>query len=238
MTTSGSTDFSVSTADIVRDALLLLRAIDPNESVPVQELADGKRALNMLAKFLQTQVSLWPTKDITVTLTPGTESYTVGDGQDIDTTRFLKLRSARRENSDGTEVEIDVVARTEYMRLPTKDSEAPVNIVYYDPQLSPARLYVWPTGNSDNTTLIITVQRPLEDFDASSNTPDFPQEWYLCLVYQLAVTLGPMYVRQVPQHIQIQAGQLLQQLKTWDTEPNTIRISPNIRRYYNRGRKY
>ncbi len=230
MTTSGSTDFSVTTADIVRDALLLLKAIDPNEAVPAQELADGKRMLNMLAKHLQTQAEVWPTKDITVTLDPGTPSYTVGDGEDIDTPRFLKLRSARRVDSDGTEVSIKVEARSGYMKLPNKTSEAPANIVYYDAQLSPATLYVWPTGNTDNTTVIITVQRPLEDFDTSSNTPDFPQEWYLCLVYQLAVTIGPAYGT-VPQNIMVQAGQLLRLLKVWDTEPNTIRISPNIRSY-------
>ena len=190
--------------------------------------------LNMLSKFLQTQVEVWPTKDITVTLTPGTESYTVGSGNDIDEDRFLQLRYARRQSSDGTETEIDVVSRREYMNLPTKSTQAPVNIVHYDAQLSPSRLYVWPTGDSSNNTLIITVHRPLEDFDTASNTPDYPQEWYLLLVYQLAATIAPTYKGQTPQSIMLQAGQLLKQLKSWDTEPNKIRISPDVRRHRRR----
>jgi len=36
-------------------------------------------------------------------------------------------------------------------------------------------------------------QRPFEDFDASTDNPDFLQEWYDAVTYGLATRLAPEY---------------------------------------------
>lgn len=234
MTTSGSTDFSTTTANIITDALLLINAIDPAEPVPAHEFSIGQRYLQMLSKYLMTKVQLWPTKDISHTLTPGTKSYSVGIGQDIDTSRPLRLMSARRIGSDGHQIDIETVSRQEYKRLPDKNVQAPPNEVYYDPQLNPAYIYVWPTGNANNKDVEFTFLRPLEDFDSASNTPDYPQEWYLCLVYQLASRIAPIYKGGIPQDIKAEADALLVQLMRWDTEYQSFKIIPTSSR---RGRR-
>ena len=36
-------------------------------------------------------------------------------------------------------------------------------------------------------------QAPFQDFDASTDTPDFPQEYYLPLMMELAFFLGPKF---------------------------------------------
>lgn len=229
MATSGSTDFSVTRNNIVRDAYLLLGTIDADEILPAELLADGSRMLNMMVKHWQIHTRLWPTKDVTVTLTAGTESYTVGSGQTVDTPRPLRITYARRRDSSNNEIPVDVVSRQTYMDLPVKSTEAPATMVYYDPQLSTGTLYVWPTGTTDNTTLIITVQRPLEDFDAAANTPDFPQEWYLAIVYNLAVKLGPQIDTQVPQDVRFEAERLFSELMQWDEESTSVFLQPSYR---------
>lgn len=230
MTTSGSTDFSITRGNIINDALALVGIIDPDDTPGANQTQRAGRMLDMMVKNLQTKTDLWPTKDVTVTLTAGTQSYTVGSGADVDTPRPLRLISARRQDSSGTEIDVDVVSRQEYMSLPTKSTQSPVNTVYYDPQLDNGVLYVWPTGATGNLTLICTFQRPLEDFDATANTPDFPQEWYLLLVYQLGVLAAPLFGVQPSQLVIAMSQQLMTELEAWDEEPTSLFIQPGYMR--------
>lgn len=227
MTTSGSSDFSTSRDNIIKDALLELKALRTGESPTTDETTDCARALNMMVKHWQIYTNLWPTKDVQHTLTPGTESYTVGTGLNVNTARPLRLLSCRREDSSGNEVEIDVVSREEYKSLPTKNTQQPANMVYYDPQLANGVLYVWPTGTTGNILLNLTFQRPLEDFDATSDTPDFPQEWYLALVKNLAVVLYPQFKSSIDFAIlKSEAANLLAELRGWDQEQVSVFFGP------------
>ena len=57
-------------------------------------------------------------------------------------------------------------------------------------------LYVFPTPSSTEATgnqIYLVHQRPFTDFNASTDVPDFPQEWYDAVVYGLAVRLAPEY---------------------------------------------
>lgn len=227
MTTSNSTDFSTSRDNIIKDALLELKALRTGESPTTDETTDCARALNMMVKHWQIYTNLWPTKDVQHTLTPGTESYTVGTGLNVNTARPLRLISARREDSSGNEIPVDVVSREEYKSIPVKSTQSPVTMVYYDPQLVNGVLYVWPTGSTGNTILHLTFQRPLEDFDAAGDTPDFPQEWYMALVKNLAVVLYPQFKGAIDYSIlKSEAANLLAELRQWDTEQASIFFGP------------
>jgi hypothetical protein len=226
MSTSGSSNFSVSRDDIIKDALLEIGALDAGEDPSSDETSDASRMLNMLVKNWQVHTDIWPLKDVTVTLTPGTQSYTVGTGLTVNTARPLKVISARRQDSNSVDIPIDVYSREEYMSLPVKSTQAPANGVYYDPQVSNGVLYVWPTGSTNNTTVIITVARPLEDFDSTTDTPDFPQEWYLALVKNLAVRLQRQYTGRVDTVLATEAIALLEELKQFNSEPVSIQFCP------------
>lgn len=225
MATSGSTDFSITAGDILKDAASLVISVDSTQGLVAEHKADLLRMLNMLIKSWQTKVELWPTIDVTVTLTPGTQSYTVGTAGVIVTPRPLQLLQARRRASS-IDTQINVVSRQEYMMQPNKATQAPVNIVYYDPQLTNGVLYVWPTGTTTNNTIICTFKRPIEDFDSLANTPDFPQEWYLPLVYNLAVIIAPMFGFPAPQEVVATAGMYLDELMAFDTEDTSIFLQP------------
>ena len=226
MATSGSTDYSTDRDTIIKDAMIEIGALNSGDSPTADEITDCSRFLNGMVKHWQIHIDLWPTKDVPHTLTPGTESYTVGDGADIDTPRPLRLISCRREDSSGNEIKVEVVTREEYKNLPTKSTQATVNVVYYDPQLSEGVLYVWPTGTTTDKILNLTFQRPLEDFDAAIDEPDFPQEWYLALVKNLAVNISPMFEKPIDPFLQATADRLLEELKGFDTEAGSIYMQP------------
>jgi len=229
MATSGSATFTTTESSIIQDALLMIGEYDPEEPIDAADYATARRMLNMLTKFLATESNLWVTTNITHTLTPGTESYTVGTGLNINTPRPLRLTNAFRTDSSAQDVPIWVVSRQEYFDLPNKATQAPCLQVYYDPQLANGVLYCWPTGDANNTSLTLTFKRPLEDFKASSNNPDFPEEWALPLVTLLASRLAPQYLGQVPQWLGIDARAALAAITAWDEEDVSVFFQPGTR---------
>lgn len=228
MATSGTNTFLTTEASIIEDAMLMINVIDQNESVKAADYSKARRMLNMLTKYLATKANLWVTVDVTHTLTPGTQSYTVGTGLDINTARPLRLEHVRR--SDGTqEIPVHVVARQEYMDLPDKTTQSALLQAYYDPQLSNGVLYCWPTGDANNTSITLTFKRPLEDFSATSNNPDYPKEWQLPLVTLLAAELAPSYLGSVPQWLAAKAAVMMRDIQDWDEEDVTLSLQPGHR---------
>lgn len=60
---------------------------------------------------------------------------------------------------------------------------------------------VWASGTSYTAPQLVRLlyQRPLFDFDTSSDTPDFPQQWPRLLVYKLAFDLADLYGIAMPE---------------------------------------
>ena len=52
---------------------------------------------------------------------------------------------------------------------------------------------IYPQFQAGRNLIVLTYQRPLQDFDATGDTPDLPQEGYDALVLALAVRLAPVY---------------------------------------------
>jgi hypothetical protein len=224
--------FSLTKSQIVRQALLMLGAIDTSEQPTSKEVSDASVRLNALINDLAPHCNVFATYDHTHTLTPGTQSYTVGNGKDIDVYRPYKLISARRKSSSSDlEVELWVESRQEYMRLPNKSTQAPPVLVYYQPKAAEGVLYVWPTGTSTWNKLVLTFQRPLDTLDATGDTLDMPQEWHYAITVMLAEALAPDYLNGIPQWLMAKAEQKRQQMLAHDTEDASLYIKPDLRTY-------
>lgn len=124
---------------------------------------------------------------LTAVLTADVESGVTVFFYTSKATRPLKIVNATVVDSlaNNSNV-ISVSSRQEYIALPQKDSDGRVTQLYYDPQITLGRLFVWPETDSVSTYLTLWVQRTLEDFDSASDNPDFPQEYYLALAFNLA----------------------------------------------------
>ena len=228
MSTSGTATFSTTRNNVIRDALHLLGVIESNASPEPEDLQFCGRFLDMLIKQWAPRMNIWPTKDVTVTLTPGTTSYEIKSGSlVINEPRPLAVISARRRDTAGNETPMDVVSREEYMAIPTKTTQAPAIMVYYDRQRTDGTLYFWPTGSTGNVTVICTLKRALEDVGDEGDEPDFPQEGILGLVYNLAAIVSPAYGG-LRQDVAAVALQLKQELLDDDTEGTPLYITPRF----------
>lgn len=217
MTTSGTADFNPVAVEIITDALSLLGIEAAGEPLSQEDYDLALRVLNMMVRYWSVRANLWIKEDVAVTLTPGTESYTVGDGLDIDILRPSRLDMAIA-NLQYSDIEMEVITKSEYLTIPNKSLQARALKVCYEAKRDNGILYVWPTGAAGYTDITLTFKRPIQDFDNVDDNPDFPPEWQLAIVYNLAVKLAPMFIGAVPQDLNAEAAQMLSVLVANDEE--------------------
>lgn len=277
MSTSGSTDYSVTRDNIIYDALYLLNAIGETETPSTTAITRAARVLNNMIKAWQADgLNMWTITDGVVFLTEGKARYalnatsgddaakknaidthldgshslgvtsltvddttemTVGDKINIElddgtyttTTistipsditltiasglgydcsdrnrvtffqtkmdRPAEVLSVVLRNEDGYDRVLTSLSSDEYTGLPNKVQSGTPNSYYYDPQMGTGYLNVWPVAEDSSSTLQVTYVRAIEDFDSSSDNPDYPVEWSEALTYGLAMRLGSAYGR-------------------------------------------
>lgn len=275
MTVSNSTNYIVSSRDIIQEALEQLGVLGEGEEVSDDQYRSSLRTLNMMVKnwqadglnlfavqelylfpklnqkkyslnnsttdhittsFVETTTSAAASSSAsTVVLTSGTgiadNDYigiklsssealhwtTVSDASgspsivltdalpdDVDSgavvyayttkaDRPMKLLETYIHRFNGTEVPVGQLSRLDYNKLSDKDTTGTTNQIYFDPQLSASYVTLWPVNSSERDYFRLVVQRTLNDFDCSNNTPDYPQEWHLPLAFGLAVLVSNKY---------------------------------------------
>lgn len=191
MASSGVTAYTYTRDQIINAALRKLTVLSEGVSANSTQLSTGAEALNLLVLQLQPLgLTLWSRKTTTVTMVAGTSSYTLSAPKPLRI-----LQAYRRNTADQTNVDVEILPDYDFNLLPPSSTGVPTSVTY-QPKVGQGILKVWPTPSSSmpaGTTLYVVNQSEIEVFTAGSETPDFPQEWYLTLVYQLAVMLAPEY---------------------------------------------
>lgn len=100
---------------------------------------------------------------------------------------------------------IDIVTRDEYFKLGGRTAEGVINQIYYEPTLGAVTadpssstnwygtIFFYPRFVDGKCVVEFTYHRAYQDFDAAGDTPDFPQEFYLALMLELAALLAPKF---------------------------------------------
>lgn len=144
--------------------------------------------------------------------------------------RPLAIPNARRFNlNNAIDTPLIPLNYTQYFNLPNKTSNGTVNNFYYDAQLNTGTLYLWQRPNDVNEIIKFTHYQTLQDFDASTDNPDFPQEWLDALVLGLAVKLCMRYDMYAKYSvIKQEAVEAKDKAMLWDNEFTFIKFSPSI----------
>jgi hypothetical protein len=88
---------------------------------------------------------------------------------------------------------ITLISRQEYSEFSIKNSVGATTQLQVEPQRTTTKLRVWPIGNGSNEMIGMYVQRRLDTFVSDADEPDYPQEWFLALTYNLAVASMAKY---------------------------------------------
>lgn len=121
----------------------------------------------------------------TATATAGTSVYTYT----TKARRPLQILTMYYRNQEGQDTYMYPITLTEYDRLQKKDQEGVPYQYYYEAQLTDGEIYFNYTPRDTTGRVLATYLSVIEDFDASTDTPDYPQEWYRALHYGLAVDI-------------------------------------------------
>jgi hypothetical protein len=234
MSTSGSTNFSQNRNQIISDSLQLIGAIGANDTASANDITFCSNLLNKMIKAWQGQgIHLWKEAEGTITIVADQYLYTLNSTNYPTIGRPLNIINCRYKYSSGLERKMKKMGRSEYMSLPTKTtSEGACTAFYYSPQLSDGYLYVWPVPQDTTDSLAISYIKTIEDFDNSTDDPDFPSEWLDAITYNLAVRIAPAYgisLAKTNPDIMAMAASLLADMQAWDSEEGSVRIVPNYR---------
>jgi hypothetical protein len=191
-----STIYSITRDELLTEAISKLGVLAKGQTPDSDELTKAATSLKTLIGFLRTKgLFLWKRVETTITPTALTKTYNIGVGQTVNQPYPLKMLDAFSTYASGNQnVPIDIISEMEYNRLPTGSSSGMPLKLNYQPKLDYGVIRIWPTPDSSvasNYTFTIVYQAPFDFPENGTSTLDFPEEWYLPIVYQLAVLLAP-----------------------------------------------
>jgi hypothetical protein len=192
MATSGTYTFSMSRDDIIKAALRLTTRYGSGETIPPQDITDCALALNMMVKPMAYEGSpLWCIKDYAVPLISGQATYNLSTATGM--TLPVRIMDAYIRDSAGNDVSITLESRYDYDTLGQKASPGTPNQGFYDPQLGAGTITLYNVPADSTHTLHVVIQRQIQDFNLAVDTPDFPQEAYRMLRWNLADEISLEY---------------------------------------------
>lgn len=226
MATSGSTDYTLNTREIITTALELVGARALGDTPSAEETDLALTHLNLLLKTWSADPKLFLLTETSVVLVASTASYSLPAAR--------RVREVRRRAS-GIDTPLDMLSRDDYFAIPNKAGTGTPNSAYFDPQRATRTLYVWPaptTAIAAAYTLRYTYERVIEDADALANDPDVPQEWLEALAYSLAARIAIPLKRHLADaagvaELKQRAADLYAQLTAQDEESTSVFIQPH-----------
>lgn len=141
--------------------------------------------------------------------------------------RPMDIENVTIKDSSNLERPVSRISRQEYYSLTNKTGDGEITQVYFDPQLTNSKLYVYNEPTTVDKTIQLLGYFPVEDMDAAANDFDIPQEWYLATKSNLAVLLAPSYGVRSEQmkHLKMIAAEEKDRVMGWDKEKTSVYIT-------------
>jgi len=243
-------NFYPTAQNVIDAALRALAAIDPESSTEptTTERTNALQTLNFLVTSWQAHgMQIWCHKTVSYTLSAA-NSYTIGpSGATITAARPLSIVQAwlRDTSTDPVDIPVNIISRDEYNLLSVKTSDGIPNQLFYDPEYdrdasnnganAKGKIYVWPQPDATvvtNYDLYIVSVRPIQDFNAVSDTLDFPQEWFNAVKWNLAYHLSFDYgtPREKQDKIEKIATDALNLALSFDVDQTPVLFQPDTTR--------
>lgn len=235
-----STSFTVTRDQVIMLALRKLGVQDLGTTPDSASVQNASLNLNLLIKQMATEgLKMWKIQELVIPVTASKTTYTLGgagsvlmyDSFDTNhttpiTDKPLKTIQAWYRNTTTTpnvDIPLQILSKQEYNILGSKASTGTPNSLFYDPRTTYGTMYLYLTPDTytaTNDQVHIVAQMPIQDINAATDIPDFPNEWMNCLIWNLADQMALEYTvpASMRQEIALRAKAYKDQLTDWDTE--------------------
>lgn len=227
--TSGAFNYTTNRDAIITRALRIIGAVGQGETPTTAAITEGAEALNDLVKEWEADgMPLWAIRNFKIVVLSGVPSYVIADGP-------LKVHDVFYRNTTSlNDSPMILVTRQEYNDLGNKSQTGTPSQVWYNPpgninQSGEVFMYVTPNAVFAAANNVYVVgQIPFENFNASTDIPDFPQYWYNAIKWGLADQLSYEYGVGVTERSQITKKALYhkEQALSFGTEEGSLYIQP------------
>lgn len=199
----------------------------------------GLNRVNDIINLWATQgLKLWLQEDLTLPLTAGKTTYSLGPGGDLNMTKPLSVFQAYYLTSTNSRQPLTILSRDEYTRLSQTNVLGALNSFFPDKQLNFLYVSFYNTPDAQAATgvahLITRVAQ--SNFVLTTDTIGLPQEWYIALRWALADELATSQPMELQQRCAQRAGAYREALEGWDVEDAPTFFQPDSRMQYAGGR--
>lgn len=198
MATSGSYNFTATRDEIIDSALRKAAGLGDWESASTTQITKAAFLLNSIIKsYHQIGMPVWTHKVVEIPCVQfdSDGKVTLGVGETINTPKPLKISQCFMEIDDNL-IELFITDRQTFHSYANNGTLGTPTAVYYQPERTTGELFVYQrpdTYHQTNATLVLHHQTTLQDVDSASDEIDFPIEWTLLMIYELACHLAPDY---------------------------------------------
>lgn len=235
MATSNDSSWTMTRDSIVNAALRKIGVISDGATATTTQQTNAQEALNNIVFSLAAQgMPVWAMATTSFRPVLGQTAYQIGASAPVlNTSAPLKITQAwSRDLISNTDIPMNIYTQYNYDLLSTKINQGyPVHL-WYQPGNQTGTITIWPAPDSytaTNRLIYIVFQRPFQQFDASTDTPDFPQVWLEPLIYSLAHRLAPEYGVSLSERDKLneEATALIANALSFGTEEGSFFIQPD-----------
>lgn len=220
----------MTTGDLINSAARLIGVLASGESLASSESNDALTALNqMVDTWSNENLLIYAKTQETFTFTAGKQTYTMGTGGDLNTTRSMKIENSIVQIPNGAttfDLQMDIINQDQWASISTKSTQSTIPLWLYQQGTYPLdTLYVWPVPQSAYNWVLWS-WKPLSTFASLTATVDLPQGYAKALRYNLAVELAPEYGRALDPVVVEQAAESKATLKRMNHKQYLLGTDP------------
>ena len=199
--------------DLIKASLRVLGILAAGETPDAQQSTDARQALNLMLGEWDNDGFLTLREQQNFSVSSGTASYSIGDGETWDGNKPLKILVAYLRDSDGYDHPLTIINEKEYMEIYDKDSEGRPTRLFYQPAETTGTVYLYPEPD-DAYTIYLLNHKEFTEYTALTTTISLPSGYLNALKFNLAVEIAPEYEREPSQWVISQATKKLAAIKS------------------------
>lgn len=183
---------SISATSSIKKAMQEIGVLGVGKEPSANDLTDCRARANAMLDSWSNSSLMVPFRTQVSKTLDGSQSYTIGTGGDINTTRPTYIDSAYVQK-DGDDYPLRVLRdRSDYDRITDKTITGEPYLIYYEPSLATGTVFVYYVGDS-TYTLYLNTRGQLTQFPDNTTEIDVAPGYEAAIYLNLAIAIAPMY---------------------------------------------